>query len=323
MKKIALSLILLLIIAGVFIIIFTLKLPQDTRLWREIHNTGHTPLFGIVALAAFGLSQLIFPRYAASHSSHYLVALLAALAFGALIEVIQFWTPGDPDILDWLRDAAGALSFLGFHFAFAKRKSDHNGKSKNGLKSTFVVLSVFILLASFTPLGLWIGAYIVRNSALPVICDFDSYGQNKFLYARMATLDITRESQPWDDEGNGHFGKVQYRPSKYYPSLIIDEPYPDWTAYGNFKFVAFNPYDTTVHFGLRIDDFPGKKNHPARFDSLLGLRPGQNNIRVSIEAIGGSDQVKRTDLKRIKAIQLYAIRPDRPLTLYFDNFRLE
>jgi hypothetical protein len=54
-KKIPALIILTIVIIGAILLIFTLKLPHDTYLWRETQNLGHTPLFGIVAISILGI----------------------------------------------------------------------------------------------------------------------------------------------------------------------------------------------------------------------------------------------------------------------------
>ena len=38
-----------------------LQLPGDSMLWREFQNTGHTPQFGIIALATLFISRVYIP----------------------------------------------------------------------------------------------------------------------------------------------------------------------------------------------------------------------------------------------------------------------
>jgi hypothetical protein len=115
MKKCISIALMLVPVAGIFLIIFLLHLPDDTHLWREIHNSGHTPLFGILSLLLLALFNISFPASKNRSLKIYLSSFISAVVLGGAVEIIQFWVPGEPDLCDLLRDIAGSISFLGFY----------------------------------------------------------------------------------------------------------------------------------------------------------------------------------------------------------------
>ncbi len=112
---------LLLGFCSTLLIFFKLELPGDTYLWREIINTGHTPLFGILSLLILGLCFLTIGKKISNQYIHYLIALIATTSIGIITEIIQIYGPGDADISDLIRDILGAVSFLGFYMVLTEK----------------------------------------------------------------------------------------------------------------------------------------------------------------------------------------------------------
>ena len=69
--------------AAVFEIIEKVAIPGHTYFWREIHNLGHTPLFGVVAVVILQLSKLFFDLPEERYPRHYIVAFIIASGMGS------------------------------------------------------------------------------------------------------------------------------------------------------------------------------------------------------------------------------------------------
>ena len=122
-------------------------LPDHTRLWREILNAGHIPLFGILALAVLRLSTELLAKQIQNRYVHYVIALTAAGAIGAGAEFLQIFLARDANVADFVRDVAGAACFLAIQSARDARLTS-SWKAANAVpKKLLLGVSTLVLIA--------------------------------------------------------------------------------------------------------------------------------------------------------------------------------
>jgi hypothetical protein len=300
--------------AGIFAIIFTLRLPNETYLWREIHNSGHTPLFGAMSLLILFLLKSIWPAANSKPFRIYLLSFIITVAFGGAVEIIQIWTPGEPDIWDLMRDIAGAVSFLGFYYLYESHKNTLASRYSGVSRLIIYFISVASLLAALTPLTHWSGSYIHRNRIFPTICDFNPVWDTRFLYTRNAQLSPVPDSisSRFEDK---NCRQITFRPSQY-PAFIIEEPFPDWRGYEYFHCSIYSDLDTTVYIGIRIDDFHHNLEFSDRFNTRLKIESGFNNIDIPIAKIMAAPVNRKMDIAEIRSIHIFAVNPPASFRRY-------
>ena len=108
----------ILIIFAAIYLLFDFHLPESTKFWRELQNLGHVPLFGMLSIALIILLEKIAERISRSRIFLYLAAFITTVFLGAATELIQYFTPRDADVSDWIFDIIGAALFLGFYLTF-------------------------------------------------------------------------------------------------------------------------------------------------------------------------------------------------------------
>ena len=309
-------------IIGLLLLLEKLQLPDNTRLWREIQNAGHVPFFGILSLLLLGLS-IRFPRMGIKKRYwHYLISFGITVILGAASEYVQIAGPRDADLWDLVRDIVGATSFLGFYMIFDKQMA--TSWSKWGRNIRFMVLggALLAILASFTPVALWGGAYLHRNRAFPAILGFESFWEGKFLKLQDAQLALVSPPHGWKANQNDTVGKLTFQPSTY-PGFVIEEPYPNWVNYKFLSFEVYSELETTINISLRIDDIHHNGSYDDRFTRTFAVNPGVNEIVVFLNDVKYSPARRTMDITAISAIHLFAAKPEETFTLYFDNFCLE
>lgn len=307
-------------VATVYLILLFLKLPNYSILWREIHNTGHTPLFGLLALFILGLSinhlKNIHRRWI-----HYLIAFFMALMLGLLLEIWQIWGPGDADIIDLIRDMAGAFSFLAFFSLFDVGFGDTRQKILTKWKLMVAALASMVLALALTPLTLWTTAYILRNKDFPEIVAFESQIERKFVRAQNASFGIVDAPPAWDGE-HGRVGRLIIRKGLY-PGIAIREPYPDWSGYRNLRLDIYLACPESLRCTLRIHDARHNNNYHDRFNGAINLTPGVNEINVNLADVRKAPDKRLMNMKEIKSLMLFAHEYLPACTLYIANIRLE
>ena len=312
---------LILALSAIITIFFKLKLPTHTILWREIHNAGHAPLFGILSLTVLGLSFLIFNDSLAPRHKHYLLAFLLTVTIGALTEFIQIFGSGDADIFDLLRDAIGAASFLGVAMVFDKEVGFVANRLKGRHRLAIGLISILLFLSAFVPVALWTRAYIERNVAFPSLANFGSYWGRKFI--NTWDCDFKKVSGPAAD---GQEGKVVGRFDLHkadYPGFKITEPVPDWTAYNRLVIDLECTSGTPVKLAVRIEDRAYNRNYGDRFNYSQMIPNGPSQIVLPFEIIRFAPETREMDMQKIDAIYIFAVKPDSATTLDFKNIYLE
>ena len=112
-----------------------------------------------------------------------------------------------------------------------------------------------------------------------------------------------------------------------YPGIGVDLKGQDWSGYRALRFSVFNKNGGTQWVSIRIDD-TASKGYSTRYnleDHAVAVKfnPGQNEIEIPIASLRqGTPESQGIDVGRIKLIRMFIGGLKRPITLFFDNFRL-
>jgi hypothetical protein len=309
------------IVIGLTAVPLAYELPTDTAIWNEIQNTGHTPLFGIVALLMLAISVRLLRGRIHQRLTHYAIALIVTCLMGAITEYAQIDGPRDADLADILRDLAGAVSFLGLYMYFDVHLTKSWPRATGRLRKTVLMLSIIVVAASLVPLTLTSTAYLQRNSAFPTICDFDSYWVKRFLTTESARLKIVSPPTAMQTASVG-VGQLNLRAGDY-PGFGIFEPYPDWREYQELVLDIYSPLDSTISIRIRVEDSYHDGNLTDRFNRTLTLTPGESRIVIPLKEIRSGPAKREMDMSDIAAIHFFAVDLKQRITLYFDTMRLQ
>jgi VanZ family protein len=307
--------------AGVLLVL-QIRLPADIQLWREIQNAGHVPLFGILALAILSLSRQLFHPLATTREFHYLIALVGTIVIGAVTELVQIFADRDADLYDLLRDTIGAVGFLGLYLSFDRHALAMRYKWGNIGRRVVQAGSLALLAVAFVPLIMWTTAYVYRAQAFPQILSFDSYWGNRFLILQDAELAITAPPQGWPILASSDVGSLTLRPAEY-PGLMIQEPFPDWTGFEFLSFAIYSEMPTLIELVLRINDQHHNDAYEDRFNYRLTVVPGFNDFLIPLDKIRTAPADREMDMRRIAALALFAVRPQKTYTIKIDGIRLK
>ena len=94
------------------------------------------------------------------------------------------------------------------------------------------------------------------------------------------------------------------------------------------KVDVFNPQDQPVGCGARIDD-AGSRDYGSRYnDDNLVVPPGKSTLEINLTGLRKSNarnfsQRLKVDLATLRLVNFWIAPAGKPLTLYFDNVRLE
>ena len=306
---------------GLLIFLTFVELP-GTLLWRAISNFGHLPLFGLLALLLFGLSVSLLGGRVQKRWWHYLIALVTTVTVGAASEYTQIAGPRDADLWDLMRDFGGALSFLCLYLLRDDRLALQTGERTGKMRVMASLVALVIISAGIAPPVLWAAAYWHRNSAFPMICEFESQWESPFLTTKEAELGVVTPPVGWPDPPGNHVAKVTFK-SAAYSEITVMETCPDWRGFDRFSFDAYSRLDSAVFLTLRIEDTHHNDRHDDRFNRRIRISPGLNEVAIALSDIKDGPKVRKMDMAVIRIFSLFAHQPPEPFTLYFDNFRLQ
>ncbi len=309
---------------GVLLILLFIErfsLPDNTFWLRELNNAGHTPLFGMLSLLILTLLRISLGARRMKTTTYYWLALIVSGLIAALSELVQYSGPRDADLIDFLRDLAGAGSFLAVHWSLGSQ-SGTNGRGAAGRgRLRWLAAGALLFLASLVPLALWGGAYIHRNATFPQVADYDSYWSKKFLSPQEADLDFVPKPAIWADGNDNRVARMQIRPAEY-SGLAIVEPYPDWTGYEFLNFAIYSPLPGTLRLEIRINDAAHDNDYSDRFNRTLSVVPGSNRFEISLDDVRTAPRLRDMDMTEIAAIVLFSWKPTKAFTVYVDDVYL-
>jgi hypothetical protein len=281
--------------------ILSIQIRDESRLLQELEDSSHALLFGMAAL-------VLLPDRKAGWRI-YVAAAIATIALGIGSEVMQGIEGKDAEIGDVFRDAAGTAVFLGIAAAYQH-------KCSAWMRRLITLVSLAVMASIFSPPLLTASAIIDRWHKFPVIADFSSP-----LNTRLCSA------------SNAQFYRICVRVrfaalikfNRKAPSsaFIINGPFPDWSSYKSLAFRVDSELPCPIALNLRIHDSQHNNDYSDRYNAELQIKPGRNDIKISLKAIERSPAKRRMDMKAIRAIVLFVAQPEQSFELIIDEFRLE
>jgi VanZ family protein len=312
---------LLFIFTAAFVALVFGQLPGDTLLWRELQNTGHTLLFGLLTFITLRLVRST-GRDSQTPYRSYLIAGCACLATGIATEFAQQLTGRGFSQTDILRDLAGICVALGLHAVFDRTNVNSRVIRSAMLRGITFALSCGLLAASLYPLGSLALDIHARRLAFPTIIDMRADWAGSILELNETVLDLTPDAGTcgpvMDDSLTGlHLSSARY------PGISVSEPYPDWRSYQYLTFALFSDRPEPFDLVLRIHDRLHDHTYPDRFNRKLKVSIGENRYRILLADVENAADGRKLDLANIANVMLFAVDITRPLEFCAGLMRLE
>ena len=296
------------------------KLPGNNLLWNELQNTGHTLLFGLLALLALCILRAAPASIHPRPPFDYLFAIIACLIAGIAIEFVQMLSGRGFSFTDVVRDLGGTIIALGIYAAPDPKMTSLWSNSRSRRATLFVTCC--LLVASLYPLANLVYAYQIRNQAFPVIADFTARWSKPFLQLQHASLEEVDPPREWTAAAGQKSAWLTLLPARY-PGVSIIEPVPDWSAYQYISLDLYSgnpePYDLV----MRVHDQLHDNSLPDRFNRRFTIHPGNNHLRVPLKTIQTAPATRDMDMAKISGIILFASDIAAPVNFHASVLRLE
>ena len=288
-----------------------LPLPANNLWWREAFNSGHTLIFIVISFVIY--SQLTVKAPTMGVRAAYFFVIVAGVMFGVVIEVVQGLVGRDTSWDDLYKNLFGLMAGLMLIAAYYQKGSS------SCKKQFFYVLTAFcIVLLGALPLFQLSGHYIQRMNAFPVIVDFSAEWSGSFVRFNKAEMEL-RSGKAGD---NDSLFRIRFDAGSF-PGVSIIEPSPDWSAYRNLRFkVGSGSYVNTDLF-LRIHDKNHDYNYQDRFNKKLVIRPGLNEIVISLAQIKKGPLNRDLDLTNVAELIIFMSKVEKSQLLEISNIYLD
>ena len=298
-------------LCGLMLWVFTqFRLRGDTSFYRALQDSGH-------GMAFFLLTLIVLVLFKPGRNNRYwqLLAIpVSMFLLGMSIELVQHVIGRGYSTPDLLKNGAGILSACAMYLLFS---------SKANLLGRFALATIVVLpmLWVVSKPALIFAAKETQNS-LPVLNDFEPLLSAVKLSSRHSVINVATFKDQWPSNPTKSL-QVNYGPGRY-PSVLFREPAARWCDFGALTFDTYNTNQEVVRINIRVDDPAiGQRGHSFMTVSRF-LDPGENAVSVSFEELQRKAQERGlATFQHITGFQVFLIDNDEPVSLYFDNFRLD
>ena len=309
--------------APVAVLAIRLGRPRG-MLWPHVYDAVHITCSALLALIALRLSRRVLAGVFQHPMWHYLIAAAVVTGVGGGIEVLQLVGPGHASVGDVIRDSLGGLSALLFALSIDRDRGQDVAASalrRWGLRAAAAV--VFCLAFSSTARA--IGAFALRYERFPTLANFEPPWERDFIEAGGgAVLTVQPPPNVFTRAHGKAVAKVVFAKGKgTYGGLELSRLVGNWSSYGALIFEVYSAETSPVSLELRVHDRHHRSKYSDRFNTSLVVPPGQTTVSIPIESIRNGPTGRQMDMAGIRGIILFLVSPAKPVTLYFDDFRLE
>ena len=310
------------IVGGGILATFVLFLDRSPApLSKILFDGAHVLISFIVGLVLVHLSHPLFGKYFSREWYHYAAAGSGVVIVGGGFEVLQLLTRGDPSYRDLARDAGGGAAAL--IFVYSVSQSQLPALLATTKKTIGILMSLGLLGLVMYPNLVRLRALLLKRSEFPVLQSCEYSWEHYFCRgSHGATLTI--ESVPPDfATATGKFvGKVKYGTTSG-PALSLDDVVGDWSPFDALKFEVYSLAQKPVEVILSIHDHGPRQTMTDHCNIVLKINPGNNSISIPVQQIRTNPKTREMDVRQIISLVVFRLEPTEPVTLYFDQFRLE
>jgi hypothetical protein len=287
---------------------FFVNLPFDnlSRSGKAIFDWGHVVFF-IFFVRILADSQTVH----GCAWTRVIKILLFVLVIGILIEIVQSL------LVHRLMSWNDVLLNLGGGIIGSAWACWANVAGRQRIMLLLIVLSVAI--TSTIPLGLAVLDESRARRDFPILSSFETASE---LSRWHAETDISRVQNPVS-QGRSAL-RLPLTTDKY--SGISLQYFPgDWRGMSGLKVSVYNPEPSGLKLTFRVHDrehAQGLQLYTDRFNRSIVMRPGWNDIFISMADVKNAPKDRKMDLGNIYGMGLFASNLKKEKVIYIDEVRL-
>ena len=293
--------------------------PLRGRLWAELFNMAHAPVFFIALLSltafldppAVGL-PCRFAKLTRMTFRRVLMVSGSLMILGIAGEYLQKFANRTPSYADAVANLSGLLAGLMWVAAIEER----------GRRRLFLFLGTGTTLLGATVMALansW--DCIQQYREFPQLSSFERPLELNAWEAHGATI---IRSTDWSTEGK--YSAAVAMGKEQYPSVNLEWFDGDWSDYSEVQLDLRNRGSEARVLILKVFDREHKQHnfdYDDRFHQEVQLAAGQEiTVTVSLHEVRHAPATREMNMDEIKILELYAIEPNEAFVFYIDNVRL-
>ena len=284
----------------------------SSRSFRGIWNWGHIVFFLLLTLYILK-NVKTFADW--TYTKTLFLLLVFTLCLGSAIELLQWGTGSrSPDYLDVVRDLIGCLiAVVFFSPARARLPAVY-------LRSLQILVFLIVCIFVFPTTEAFYDEYLARRE-FPVLADFECPNQLTRWSPIRASVSISEEIK----RTGGASLRVNLTGARYSGAELKYFP-KDWRAYKYLSLSLYNASSEPLRIAIRVhDEEHVKKKSPKfhdRFNATFILKPGWNDIKISIADILNAPKGRKMNLAKIMNVSFFVARLPERRTVYVDDVKL-
>ncbi len=287
-------------------------LDENNRLLQSIWNLGH--LFFFAFLTWLLLTHTTLQKQ--GWLKMLLVSVLLSIVLGGLIEVLQSFIGRYMEWQDVVMDILGGLmGFLVVQFSMPADKSI--------IRRPVASLLLFVVAgaALYPVFNIVRDDYKIRSD-FPLIAGFESESNLlRWDYSQIERFEL--DSQLSHKPGASSL-YVKFAPGEY-PTISLIALYSDWSRYRYLNLSLHNDQLDELEINLKVYDSEHRVNGPKytdRFNLEVMLKPGWNQLKISLLDIYNAPHNRKMDLRNIAGLSLFLTNVKQSQSIHLDNIYL-
>lgn len=296
--------------AILLIIVVAAPVPQRSIGMQVLHDFGHAPIFGIVAILV--LLWLRDHAIVRSTAVQYALAFVASVVLGVAVEIVQVPLGRDASWLDVRSDVLGAFGFLAL-FACVDTRVD-----RRSARIASAALGALVLAIHSWPLLRAAAMYAQRNSTFPVLFDARQSYADYFLEYFEATGDHVALPSGYARQA-GEKALLLHLGHHWSPTFAITESVADWRAYRSLAIDLTNDSALPLALKIGVRDRSYDELQENGFVRFVTLAP---KTRVTLR-IGLDEIARELDLREMDSVVLFDRHAKSAREVYVSRVWLE
>lgn len=303
-----------------FAIIQFLPLPSHHHyFWDSFFDTGHIVIFGGFSVMLLLILQTLFGSWGLR--LQYLGVIVVASALGLLLEIWQATVGRNSEWIDLANDVVGILSFSAVYAIFDRRHAEPRSRFMRPM--VLATMASLLVLVALYPLYHTTQVYRHRQAIIPRLVDFSLPWKHKFYYTNQCEFSTEAPPHSWPNDASkpNKVARLQTKEGLY-PGFVMNDVYPDWSAYEYFEMDVMSSAGQPMPFVLRIHDYDHNDAWDDRFRYEFMLQPGFQTIRIPLKDVQNGALHRKLELSEIAGFALFSPQPVEKTEFYLGDIRL-
>ncbi len=287
--------------------------PVQGGLWlRTFYNYLHFPVFGIVALAVFGITGVYFER---QPWRRIVIAGSVMFVTSILSEAAQIPGPRDASLDDLISNWFGAASFLLLAVAVSFRG---HVRTEN-LRLCGIGGAILLLIATADLIAVTV-TYLERNARMPVLATFETWFGSRLMQlqnAHITLVELDEDKRTWAEITLGDGA---------WPGIIFHDLWPDWSSYDALV-LELKPVDSRpLDINIRVHDREHTRydqSYSDRFNMRITLEKEVQILRIPVQAIANAPSSRAMDMTQIAGLVVFCSPDHAGRAFLMTDIRLE